>query len=435
MTTPQIPRWSARTPLVIGFLALLMLVGGFGGWAVFSNIAGAVVASGQVKVEQNRQVVQHPDGGVVAEILVEEGEIVDPGDVLIRLDSEELRSELSIVENQLFELMARRGRLTAERDGEDRVKFEPELAEIAATRPEVADMLEGQRRLFLARRASMAKEGEQLAQRQNQIADQVDGIRAQQNALKTQLALIERELADQQSLLDKGLAQASRVLSLQRERARLEGQVGELAAKAAEARGRITELESQKLSLETTRREEAITRLRDLQYRELELAERRQSLRARLRRLEIRAPVGGKIFGLTVFAERSVVKAAEPVMYIVPQNRPLLIEARVSPIHVDEVTIGQPVTLRFATFDTRTTPVLQGQVTGISADTFTDETTKQSYYRVEIVLAEGEIAKLGTEKIVPGMPVETFIRTAERSPLAYLVKPLAVYFNRAFRES
>lgn len=435
MTAPQTQRWSARTPLVIGFLALFTLVGGFGGWAVMSNISGAVVASGEVKVEQNRQVVQHPDGGVVAEIRVEEGEVVDPGEVLIRLDSEDLRSELSIVENQLFELMARRGRLSAERDGDDRVEFDPELVRIAAERPEVANMLEGQRRLFFARRASMEKEAEQLERRKSQIADQVEGIKAQQSALKTQLSLIERELADQQSLLDKGLAQASRVLSLQREQARLRGQVGELAAKAAEAQGRITELETEKLKLETTRREEAITRLRDLQYRELELAERRQSLRTRIKRLEIRAPMGGVVFGLTVFAERSVVKAAEPVMYIVPQNRPLVIEARVSPIHVDEVAIGQPVTLRFVTFDARTTPVLQGRVTRISADTFTSDSTRESYYRVEVVLAEGEIARLGEEKIVPGMPVETFIRTADRSPLAYLVKPLAVYFNRAFRES
>lgn len=434
--SPSSPeRWSARRPLIIGFLTLLLLVGGFGTWAVFANISGAIVASGQVIVDQNRQVVQHPDGGVVEAVLVREGDVVKAGDVLIKLDSAQLRSDLAIVENQLFEIMARRGRLEAERDDATSISFDPDLLKIAAERPEVEELIKGQQRLFVARNESAARELDQMDKQRAQIADQVEGITAQQEALKSQLALIDKELADQQSLFEKGLAQSSRVLGLQREEARLRGQVGELAANAAQAAGRITEIEIGMLKLGTKRREDAITQLRDQQYRELELAEQRHSQRAKLDRLDIRAPVSGVVYGLTVFTQRAVIRAAEPVLYIVPQDRPLVIDVHIATIHVDEVFVGQPVTLRFAAFDSRTTPELVGTVAKISADAFVDDRTNASYYRAEIILDPGEAAKLGDNHIVPGMPVEAFIRTADRSPMAYLVRPLAVYFNRAFRES
>ncbi|KCV82220.1 Type I secretion membrane fusion protein, HlyD family [Actibacterium atlanticum] len=420
---------------MLGFITLVILLGGFGGWSVFSRIAGAVVAGGQVKVEQNRQVVQHPDGGVVDLVSVREGDVVKAGDVLVVLDAVQLQSELTIVENQLFELLARRGRLEAERDDRDAIVYRAELQEAAQSDPDVAEITDGQSRLFVARNESNAKALEQLEKQRAQIADQVRGIEAQQEALVSQLALIRQELDDQKSLLEKGLAQASRVLSLQREEARLQGQVGELTASAAQAQGRITETEIEMLRLGTQRREDAITTLRDLQFRELELAERRTSLRAQLDRLEIRAPVGGIVYGLTVFAERAVIRPADPVLYLVPQDRPLVIDARIETIHIDEVFVGQPVTLRFAAFDNRTTPELTGTVLKLSADAFTDERTNASFYSAEIVLDAGQIEELGNNKIVPGMPVEVFIRTAERSPLAYLVKPLTDYFNRAFRES
>ena len=372
---------------------------------------------------------------MVDTIEVKEGDIVAAGDVLIRLDASELRTELAIVEGQLFELMARRGRLEAEQDNAKTITFDPDLIEVAKTRPEVQDLLDGQERLFTARLVTGAQAVEQLDKRSAQIADQVQGIEAQQDALSRQLDLIKMELDDQQSLLDKGLAQASRVLALQREAAALEGQVGELTASAAQAQGRITEIELEKLQLQTGKREEAITRLRDLQFRELELVERRLSLLAQLDRLEIRAPVGGIVYGMTVFASRAVVQQADPLLYIVPQDRPLVIDARVEPIHRDEVFVGQPVTMKFSAFDQRTTPDLVGQVIQVSADTFEDEATRANYYGVEIILDEGQAELLGDKRIVPGMPVESYIRTADRSPLAYLIKPLADYFNRAFRET
>jgi len=429
-------RWSARKPVLLGVFGLLLLVGGFGTWAVVSNIAGAIIASGRIEVDRNRQIVQHPDGGVVSEILVDEGDTVAQGAVLIRLDSTLLHSELLITEGQLFELMARRGRLEAERDGTDSVTFDPELLEAAGQRPQVADLIAGQNRLFQARRESTARETEQLEKRRSQINNQIEGVKAQQESRKRQLQLIAKELANQQSLLDRGLAQAGTVLNLERTAADLEGSLGELIASEAQAEGRITEIDIEILKLGTRQREEAITRLRDLQYRELELAEKRRSLIERQDRLDITAPVSGIVYGLQVHTPRSVIRPADAVLYLVPQDRPLVIAARVEPIHIDKIFVGQSVTLRFSALDQRQTPELIGTVVQVSADAFEDANSQASFYRAEIVLDEGEQDKLPTGTVlIPGMPVETFIRTDDRSPLAYLVKPLADYFTKAFRES
>ncbi len=427
--------WPVRAPLTVGLLGLVMLLGGFGAWAALTTISGAIIAPGRIEVDQNRQVVQHPDGGVVAAIEVDEGDTVEAVEVLIRLDETELASRLAITENELFEVMARRGRLEAERDGQKEIAFDPLLKEAGATRPDVRKLMDGQVRLLEARSDSIAREIEQLEKRRGQIANQIEGIAAQQKALERQLELIGSELEDQQSLLDRGLAQAARVLGLQREAARLSGEVGELAAAEAQAGGRITEIDIEILKLGSRRREDAITQLRDLQYRELELMEQRRALMEQLDRLDIRAPVGGVVYGLNVFALRAVVRAAEPLLYIVPQDRPLIIMARVDPIHIDKVYLGQDVVLRFPALDQRNTPELTGRVTQVSADAFQDEGTQQSFYRAEIVLSEGEQARLpGDVTLIPGMPAEAFIRTADRTPLAYLTKPLTDYFAKAFRE-
>jgi len=428
--------WSARKYLFIGFLGLAVLVGGFGGWAALSQISGAIVASGRFEVDQNRQIVQHQTGGTVAKILTDEGEQVEAGQLLIQLDGVELQSQLAITEGQLFELMARRGRLEAERDGKDELSFEPELVEVAAAKPDVAELIEGQTNLFYARRASTQQEIDQLGKRADQTMSQILGIEAQEASLAEQLALIQRELSNQKSLFDRGLAPASTVLNLQRESARLNGELGELAANKAQAEGRITELDIERIKLGTRLREEAITRLRDLRYRELELMEQRNALRGELDRMDIRAPVSGIVYGLQVRTPRSVVRAAEPLMYLVPQDRPLVIAARVDLIHIDQLISGQEVTLRLSALDQRNTPELYGQVIQISADAFEDDATGQSYYRAEIILNPGELSKLPEGTIlIPGMPVEAFIRTGDRTPIAYLVKPLADYFTRAFRES
>ncbi|MCG3269382.1 HlyD family type I secretion periplasmic adaptor subunit [Yoonia sp. I 8.24] len=434
MTDPTQHNWSAKRLLWAGILTLIVLVGGFGTWAVLAQITGAVVTSGQIEVDRNRQVVQHPDGGVVSEILVVEGDTVEAGDLLVRLDASVLQSERAVVEGQLFEILARRARLEAERDGADTLTFDATLTEAGTV--EAAELIAGQNRLFAARRDSNQSAVEQLHQQSAQIASQIDGITAQQTALATQRALIAQELADQQTLLDRGLAQASRVLSLQREEASLLGTMGDLSAQAAQAAERATEIDLQILALSTTRREEAITRLRDLQYNQLELAERRRTLIRQLDRLDIRAPVSGVVYGMQVFAEQSVIRAADPVLFLIPQDRPLVIATQVNVQDVDQIYVGQEVTLRFSAFDRSRTPELFGTVTQVSADAFQNENSGQSFYRAEVQLNDGEIARLPADMtLIPGMPVEAFIRTADRSPMGYLLKPLADYFAKAFRET
>lgn len=427
-------RWTAKRHLSLGLATLVVLVFGVGVWSAFASITGAIVASAKLKVESERQVVQHPEGGVVAEILVKEGDRVEAGQTLIRLDDTLIRAELNIVEGQLYEVMARRGRLSAERDQAAQPVFDQELHDVARRDLKMASLIEGQRRLFLARRDTATREIEQLRERQTQIREEISGAEAQQVALVSQLDFVGQELKDLKELQKKGLAQASRVLALERENARLLGQRGELIATIAGLKGQISEIEIQLLGLESGRREEAITQLRDLEYREYELREQRNSLIERVSRLDIKAPRPGRVIGLTIFALRSVAQAAEPLLYIVPSDVNLVVEAQIEVVNIDQVYPGQPARLRFSAFSMRTTPDIAGTVLKVSPDAFDDERSGRSYYLAELAINDGELPKLGEVELVAGMPVETYITTGDRSPFSYFTKPMADYFNKAFRE-
>ncbi|NOD76865.1 HlyD family type I secretion periplasmic adaptor subunit [Ruegeria sp. HKCCD4315] len=426
--------WNMRVPAFVGFLALALLVGGLGYWAVETRLAGAIVSSGVIEVQSNRQVVEHPDGGVVGEIFVRDGDVVASGDMLLRLDDTFLSSEQTIVEAQLFELLVRRARLEAERDGLTTAELAALLSKVQHEYDIDADLISGQQNLFDARLETLSRQDEQLRKQVVQIESEIEGTQAQLVSLRRQVELIEDELEDQQSLLNRGLTQTSRVLALQREEASLNGEIGRLEAAVARLRGQIASTEIQIVELTATRREEAITTLRDVQAQVAELSERRLSLSERLTRLDIRAPVTGRVYGSQVFALQSVVQPGEPMMYVVPQDTPLLVAARVDAIHVDQLHVGQPVALRFPAFNQRETPELDGQVYNVSADTFTDEQSGFTFYRAEVELNDGQIDRLNGQELLPGMPVEALIKTDERTPLSYLVKPMADYFNRAFRE-
>ncbi len=426
--------WSARMPLLVGFGSLAVLVFGVGAWSVTANIAGAIVAPGQVEVEENRQVVQHLDGGVVSEILVDDGDLVQAGNVLIRFDETLLKSDIKIIEDQLYEMIARRGRLSAERDGLPTITFDDELLMAAEGSEDIAGLITGQSSLFDARSRTQSEEIAQLRERQTQIGLQIEGTEAQLAAVTTQLELMSQELVDQQDLLKQGLTQAGKVLALQREQAGMQGSIGELTASIAESRGRIAEIEIEVLKQGSALREEAATTLRDMQTRENELRQRAVGLQETLERLDLRAPVSGIVYELQVHAVRSVVRPAEPVLYIVPQDVPWVIASRIDPVMIDNVTVGQDATLTFAAFDSRTTPQLFGSVTKVSADSITDERTGQSYYSAEILPKPGELDKLGELQVLPGMPVTAFIQTGERTAFSYLLKPFIDYFNKAFRE-
>ena len=428
-------RWHLRRFLFVGYLALFLLVGGLGGWAAVTRIAGAVIAPGALEVEGNRQVIQHPTGGVIEEINARDGDEVTEGDVIIRLDGQSLVSELGIVEGQWFEILARKSRLSAERDGLTEIDFDPELVSRAADSPEIAKLMTAQSQQFEARRKLQAEERQQLQERQTQISRQIDGLDALQSATLSQIDLLSKEISGQEELLRQGLTQVTRVLTPQRELARLRGTDGQVEATIAENRGKIAEIEIERVRLDSEMREEAISELRDLEFREIELRERRRDLLDRIEKLDLRAPVSGIVYGSTADTLRGVIRPAEPVMYIVPKDIPLIVRSRIEPIHIDQVYVGQEATLRFSAFDARTTPEVTGHVKSISADTYEDPNLRQRYYKAEILVDADMREKLGDDLVLlPGMPVEAFIRTEDRSPLSFFVRPFATYFNRAFRE-
>ncbi|KIC45714.1 RTX toxin [Ruegeria sp. ANG-S4] len=428
------PAWSIKVPAAVGFLALVVLVLGLGLWSVRTELAGAIISQGVVEVQSNRQVVEHPDGGVVGEIFVRDGDAVARGDMLLRLDDTFLASEKTIVESQLFELLARMVRLEAERDGVDATELANRLEELRKRENIASDLLAGQERLFNARLDTLAQQTEQLGKQKTQIENEIEGNEAQLVSLRTQVDLIQSELKDQEGLLERGLTQASRVSALQREEASLLGEIGRLESSVARLEGEISSTEIRIVELKATRREEAISQLRDVQARVVELAERRLSLNERLSRLDIRAPVAGTVYDSQVFALQSVIQPGEPMLYVVPQDTPLLVAARVDALHVDQLHRGQEVALRFPAFNQRETPELNGHVMNVSADTYTDDSTGFTFYRAEVIPDDGQIELLNGQELLPGMPVEAMIKTDERTPLSYLVKPLADYFYRAFRE-
>lgn len=431
---PGREKWSAKGFIVFGLVCVLILAGGFGTWAATARLAGAVVASGQLRVTAQQQVVQHPDGGVVAEIRVEEGDYVEGGQALVMLDGDAKRSELAALEGQLYELLARRGRLLAEQAQLDEITFDKELLEEAERNPEIAALVKGQRRLFEARRATLENQLGVMAEREGQLNEQIAGVEAELDSLVEQRALIEEELEGQLRLQEQGLARADRVLSLKRERSRLAGQAGQLRAQKARLKGQISETKIEMTRMRDERIEESVTQLREIGFRILDLKEERIRLRQELDRLAIRAPRAGIVYDLKVHALKSVIRAADPVMYIVPVDTGMVIEARVNPIDIDSVYLGQEAALRFSAFSSRTTPELVGTVVKKSADSFQDEQTGQQFFKVDIQPKPGELDKLEGKELVAGMPVEAFIQTGDRTPFNYMIKPMTDYINRAWRE-
>jgi len=425
---------SFHGPAVLGLLALGVLVLVFGLWSVTATLEGAVVTRGRIEADQSRQPVQHLDGGVVAEVRVAEGTRVAAGEVLLVLDGAALRSELGIVDLRLDELSARSARLLAERDGTSAPVFPPDLLSRAAANPGLAAQIEGQRSLFLARQATQGEMQAQLGQRIVQVRAEVDGLVAQRQALAEQLDLVRQELVAQETLLARGLVAQSVVLALRRDQARIMGQVAELRAREAVAAGQIIEIGLQITGLAALRREEAATELREVEPVHLELLARQAALVERIARLELRAPVAGIVMGLAVTAPGAVLRAADPALSLVPTDRPLVIFAGIAPIHIDEVAPGQRADLAFLAFAARDAPRLEGRVTLVAPDALVDPASGVAQFQVRIEIDPVELARLGEQVLVPGMPVEVYLATRARTPLAYLTDPFSAYFTRALRE-
>ncbi|MEM8538853.1 MAG: HlyD family type I secretion periplasmic adaptor subunit, partial [Pseudomonadota bacterium] len=346
----------------------------------------------------------------------------------------ELRSQLNAMESQYYEILARLGRLEATQTESDEIVFDQELLDAAAKDPEVQRLIEGQISLFHARRTSMDKEDQILGQRKVQLQEQIVGTEAQIQATQQSRELIAKELKDTQTLFNKGLAPASRVLALQREEARLQGEAGQLIQQVAQLKSQISETDIEQLRMVDTMREEAITEARELGFRKLEIGENRDALRERLSRLEIRSPRKGVVLDSTVHALKSVIRAAEPILFVVPNDTDLVVDSRVEPINIDQMFPGQDAVLRFSSFNARVTPEVFGFITTVAPDVVVDDQSGLSFYKVEVKLKDGELAKLEGQELIAGMPVEVYIQTGERTPIAYLMKPVTDYFNRAWRE-
>jgi HlyD family secretion protein len=426
-------RVSIRTHVTAGIAAVILLVAGVGGWAMTTELAGAVVGSGVLVVDTNVKKVQHPTGGVVGELRVREGDRVAVGDILLRLDETVTRANLAIVIKSLDELSARQARLEAERDSADAVVF-PDRLIARADNLDVSRTMTGEQKLFELRKTARLGQKAQLRERIGQLQGEAQGLAGQANAKKREIELIDTELVGVRDLWKKNLIPISRVTALEREAVRLDGERNQLIASVAQSKGKTTETELQIIQIDQDLRTEVAKELAEIRGKTAELVERQIAAEDQLKRIDIRSPQDGIVHQLAVHTVGGVINAGEPLMLIVPEGDELTVEAKIAPQDIDQLALAQRAVLRFSAFNQRTTPEINGLVTKISADITQDQKTGASFYTLRITMSPTEVGRLNGLKLIPGMPVETFVQTGERTVMSYLVKPLHDQIMKAFRE-
>lgn len=427
---------SIRKYMILGAGAIGFLILGMGGWAAVANISGAIVATGQVQVKGNSKRLQHREGGIIAEILVADGDRVNAGDLLMRLDETMVSTNLSVIEKQMTEFSAREARLLAERDKTEHINFPGELIDLHDTGDQVAvDALRGEKRLFETRREMLSGQVAQLNERVGQFKMQTDGLGSQRDAKNEEIALIAEELESLESLLKRGLVSKPRVMELRRNSTRLRGEYGALISEIAVAGGRISETKLSMIQVEQDRQQEVLSQLGEVQAQIVRLTEQRIAARDQLQRINVRAPQSGVVHELAFHTIGGVIQPGETIMNIVPDGFELIVEAKVTPTDRDQIEAGQKAIITFSAFSQRTTPSAQGTVSTISPDLTVDEATGMSFFTAQITPDKGEIERLGNLELVPGMPAETFIQTGDRTVLSFLLKPLSDNLQRAFREN
>jgi HlyD family secretion protein len=426
-------RRSIRLHMIIGLAVVVVLAGGLGGWASTAQISGALIAPGSIVVETNVKKVQHPTGGVVGEVRVVDGDLVKAGDIVVRLDDTVTKASLAIVVKTLDGLWARAARLEAEQRGLDKVVFPPMLLERAGD-PDVKNIIASETKLFEVRVTGRTGQKAQLRERITQLNEEIGGLQAQEKAKDQEIALVEKELLGVRDLYDKHLVQISRLTTLERDQARLNGERAQFIASRAQAKGKITETELQVIQVDKDMVSEVSKDLRETNDKIGEFVERKVTAEDQLRRVDIRAPQDGMVLQSTVHTVGGVITAGDAIMMIVPQADDLQVEAKVNPQDIDKLQIGQKTLLRLSAFNQRTTPELNGVVTRVSPDVTIEQRTGQSYYTIRVSMPPEEVARLGEAKLIPGMPVEAFVQTGDRTMMSYLVKPLSDQLMRAFRE-
>jgi HlyD family secretion protein len=426
-------RLRLRGLIIAGTLVAAAFFGGFGAWAALAPLASAAIAPGTVTVDSHRKTVQHLEGGIIAELLVRNGDDVAAGQVLLRLEDVESRAAFDLLKGQHRALLAQEARLIAERDGESEPAFAPELLSLSAD-PAVAEILAGQRRILASRNQVLEGQTAVLHQRIRQYEAEIESLKAQIDSGEVQLRFIAEELSGVGELFEKGLEKKSRLLALKREAARLTGMQGDYQGRITQAEQGIAEARMESLSLKEQRDAEVATELREVQVELAEVTDKLRAAQSRLQRTEILAPQAGVVVNLRYFTAGGVIEPASPILEIVPAGERLVVDARLDPMNIDEVRAGMAAEVRLVAFKQRITPTIAGRVQQVSADALVDEQTMRTYYVARVEISPAELDGLNSVELYPGMPVEVMIATGERTALDYLLAPVAQSFQRAFRE-
>ncbi len=427
----SIAKTDTRPAILSGFVVIAFTIGGLAGWAGFAPLASAVIAPGVIKVEGNRKLVQHLEGGVVRAILVQDGTRVEPGTLLARLDDTRARATLGIVQSALDSARILEVRLKAERDG-SAMRWPDDLEERRSEHT-LAEMIRAQEMVFEARRSSLLGQQSILSQRVAQFDQEIAGLRAQQVALEKQIGFVEEELEGLRDLLSKNITPKTRVLALERDAARLHGTRGERVAEIARTQVSIGVTKLELMQLERAFRENVVKEIRDVQTQIADLEERVTAARTTLGHVDIRAPAAGIVVGLSAHTVGGVVKAGETILEIVPQAEKLIVEAQVQPTDIDNVSVGMEAEVRLTALKQRMASTLTSRVSYVSADRLSDSRTGQPFYLARIELPSVEQLPFA-ETVQPGMPADVLIKKRERTALEYLMQPMTEAISRAWRE-
>ncbi|MEM9247411.1 MAG: HlyD family type I secretion periplasmic adaptor subunit [Pseudomonadota bacterium] len=433
---PTVPGTNVAGLVSMGILLVIGFLGSAFYWTTFSKLDGAVVATGSFVVEGNRKTIDHLEGGIVREIRVGNGDLVEAGEVLLTLDNTALDVDLDVVTSQITDLTARRVRLLAQLQGADNIE-ESDFMEALRISLKPTDWqadYSAQKLLFDAQMRSRQAEIALRDQRIKSLCDRIHGLQVQRASVDRQLEITHQELRGLEALLDKGLVAAPRVNARRVEREALVGEAIQLRSQEEQFQNEINALQLADVAAQTLREETLSAELAQVEASLATLEPQYFGAVERLSRVEVLAPVSGRVVEMTAFTTGGVIRPGVPILDIVPENQPLLVEARINTADIEKIYIGQASRIRLSAFDYADVPEVEGHIVGISADSLEDERTGQHYYLARVHLGEDQPADIAALDLVPGMPADLFVNTGERTMLSYLTQPINERLARTFVE-